>query len=197
MVWRPGWLKNEPVDMKLFEEQVHPIYKDLFRYIYSIVRNSALAEDTLQNTLEKAYKSMASFEGRSKFKTWIYTIARNESITLLRKYRRENLTGGLQLDMLCSGEQLLPEEHIINAELRDQVVETINRLRPEYRDLIILRYYGGLSIEEISIALNVKINTVKTWHMRAKEKIAQELKEHYFFKDECQANPVKGGEADA
>lgn len=193
-MWKQKETGKVSKDMKLFEDQIHPIYKDLYRFIYSIVRSQALAEDALQNTLEKAYKSLQQLKDQGKFKTWIYTIARNETFTLLRKYKRENLAeaDNVEINWLFDKEQMLPEEYVSNIEMREYLIEIVNQLKPEFRDIIILRYYADLSLEEISTALNVKINTVKTRHMRAKEKIAKELKKTYLFEYKKQINSTRG-----
>lgn len=197
-LWKPGGTKKSLAsDLKLFEEQIHLIYKSLYRYIYSIIRNPALAEDALQNTLEKAYKSFAALKDKNKFKTWMYSIARNETITLLRKYARESLTEEVEINKFFSEKQLLPEDYVINGEIRSHIVEMINQLKPEFRDLILLRYYAEMSLEEISAILNVKINTVKTRHMRAKEKMAEKLRESDILNDERRVNFIRGGEMDA
>lgn len=182
--------------MKLFEEQLHPIYKGLYSYIYSIVRNPVLAEDILQNTLEKAYKSISTLQQQKKFKSWIFTIAKNEAMTLVQKYRREFLVDAPQQDILMNEEQLLPEQLVLNKEIRSVIIEIINSLKPEFRDILILRYYAELSLDEISKVLNIKINTVKTRHMRAKQKIINELKNKELFKDHKYIL-AEGGKIDA
>ncbi|WHH60207.1 RNA polymerase sigma factor [Petroclostridium sp. X23] len=183
-------------DMKLFEEQLHPIYKGLYSYIYSIARNPVLAEDILQNTLEKAYRSMSTLQQQNKFKSWIFTIAKNETMTLLQKYRRESLVDIPQQDVLMHDQQLLPEHLVLNKEIRQTVIQIINSLKPEFRDILILRYYSELSLDEISKVLNIKINTIKTRHMRAKQKIVNELKKQELFKDHKYIL-AEGGKIDA
>lgn len=189
--------KKKKDNMKLFEEKIYPIYKELYRFISCITRNETLAEDALQNTMEKAYGSIASLREPDKFKAWIFTIAKNETITLLRKYRRDTVMVCDNIDAEVEDTKLLPDELMINNEVRDYIIELINQLKPEYRDIILLRYYTDLSLQEIADVLNTNLNTVKTRHKRAKTKIAMKLKENIFMKDEEYPSLMQGGEADA
>jgi RNA polymerase sigma-70 factor (ECF subfamily) len=139
---------------------------------------------------------MSTLQQQNKFKSWIFTIAKNETMTLLQKYRRESLVDIPQQDVLMHDQQLLPEHLVLNKEMRQTVIQIINSLKPEFRDILILRYYSELSLDEISKVLNIKINTIKTRHMRAKQKIVNELKKQELFKDHKYIL-AEGGKIDA
>jgi len=177
-MWGQSKNREESEKLKLFEEQIHPLYNRLYRTIFAIVRNHASAEDVLQNTLEKAYVSLPDLRDKTKLNAWISTIAKNEAISYLRKYRKETLADSMETMTAffpVNSIYMLPDELLIRNEVYDKVVSIINNLSPKYRDVVILRYYADLTLEEIAASLNISVNTVKTRHRRLKGKIYKEL----------------------
>ena len=160
---------------KHFEEQISKIYKELYKFIYSIIKNQNLAEDILQQTLMKAYEKFDKIQDIKKFKPWIFTIAKNESISWIRKYNREIPSEDNYLELLVGSSEDIPEELLIKRETKEQIMESIKMLNPVDQDIIYLRYYHDLSLNEIALILNLNENTVKTKHKRAKEKIYTNL----------------------
>jgi RNA polymerase sigma-70 factor (ECF subfamily) len=158
-----------------FEEQISLVYKELYKFIYSIIKNENLAEDILQETLMKAYEKFDTIEDIKKFKPWIFTIAKNESLSWIRKYNREIPSEDTYLELLGGHSEDIPEELLIKHEIKEQVKESIKMLNHVDQEIIYLRYYYDLSLKEIALILNLNENTVKTKHKRAKEKIYTNL----------------------
>lgn len=73
-------------NLKDFNHLIPWIYRDVAKYIFSITRNETLTEDILQNTLIIAYENFLELKDIDKFKRWVFTIARRESIALIKKY---------------------------------------------------------------------------------------------------------------
>ena len=160
---------------KHFEEQISVVYKELYKFIYSIIKNQNLAEDILQQTLLKAYEKFDTIQDIEKFKSWIFTIGKNESLSWIRKYNREIPSEDAYLELLGGSSEDIPAELLIKREIKEQVKESIKMLNAVDQEIIYLRYYYDLSLNEISLILNLNVNTVKTKHKRAKEKIHNHL----------------------
>jgi RNA polymerase sigma-70 factor (ECF subfamily) len=156
---------------KHFEEQISIVYKELYKFIYSIIKNQNLAEDILQQTLMKAYEKFDTLQDIKKFKSWIFTIAKNESLSWIKKYNREIPSTDIYLDLLEGSSADIPEELLITSEIKEQVKKSIKILNPIDQEIIYLRYYYDLSLNEIALILNLNENTVKTKHKRAKKKL--------------------------
>lgn len=192
MIWKKR-KKKKPDDLQCFEDLIALIYEDLFRFIYSIAKEQTAAEDALQNALLAAYKNFDSLQDKSKFKSWMFTIARRETLSLIKKSKREIPSEGAGLEVVLNSNEefVLPEELLLTQELREVIVKAINDLKPEMREIVTLRYYKEMSFEEIAYVLNTNVNTVRTRHMRAKNKINKYLKENYFHSLEIETNERK------
>lgn len=154
-----------------FEEQTSLIYKDLYKFIYSIIKNQQLTEDILQETLIKVYEKFHTIRDIQKFKSWIFSIAKNESLSWIKKYTREIPSEDVYLELLTDSLEDIPEELLIKSEAKEQVKKYIKVLKPIDQEIIHLRYYYDLSLSEIALILNMNENTVKIHHMRAKQKM--------------------------
>ncbi len=179
-------------ETKHFEEQIHLIYKEMYRFLYSILHNREMTEDALQNAVEKICRTYNMLKDSTKFKSWAFTIAKNEAITLLRKRKRDYSRDLSELAGLCVNDGTKPEDMAIREEMCQSILEIIEGLRPEYRELIMLRYYSELSLEEIARATGVVINTVKTRHMRVKAILLREIQRRGMLEMERAAYAVEG-----
>ena len=187
----------EALKLQRFEALLPPIYEDLYRFIFSLVRNADQAGDALQETLLAAYRRFGTLRDEAAFKTWMFTIARRETLRLLRKSAREvpmaqadlewaaaaegSHGAGNAADVKMDTDARLPaggiaresavEEQVMARERQAWVIEAIRQLRPEMRQVMLLRYYRELSMVEIARCLRVPVNTVRSWHRRAREHI--------------------------
>ncbi|GAB4475686.1 MAG: sigma-70 family RNA polymerase sigma factor [Anaerolineales bacterium] len=159
----------------------------IYRLALRILGNPQDAEDVLQETFIKAYKHMANFDGRSSLSTWLYRIATNEALMLLRKEK-----GGIVSldDPYPNGEEeqepiqivdwcCLPEEMLMNAETRKMLDQAIARLSPALRVVVVLRDLQGLSTRETSQILKISEEAVKTRLSRARLQLRQWLSEYF------------------
>lgn len=167
--------KKDDNKIRAFEELLAPVYNELYKFLYCLGRNKNLVDDAVQNTLVEAYTHISDLRDTSKFKPWIFTIGKRQVLNAVKAYSREVLIDFDENQSIAGASYNIPENWAINRETRSIVVETINSLKQEYRDIIILRYFANLSFEEIAELLNTNVNTVKTRHSRAKEKIYKEL----------------------
>lgn len=153
-------------------EQLFGCYREvLLAMLTRMAGNSYDAGDLLQETFIKAFLNISKYDSRYRFSQWIATIARN---TFIDHYRQRNAYDDMvQVDPSGTGDLVVdnPEELIIIDERRRQMEHDIDSLGENYRKIIDMRYYQGLSYEEIAEELGIPVGTVKTRLFRAKERL--------------------------
>ena len=146
----------------------------MYRVAVSIVRDGALAEDVVQESVMKAWQSAASFRGDSSLKSWAVRIAHNTAISTLRK-RREELrdpalmpeqVSAMTLDRQVQGKMMVDQMWAALADM-DELTKTI----------VVLRELESMSYEEIAQTLDLPLPTVKTRLFRARRLLSIALKE--------------------
>jgi len=145
------------------------------------------AEDVLQETFIKAFRHLGGFDGRSSISTWLYRIATNEALMMIR--RRKHPTVSIDepvetdtpleeptqiVDWCC-----LPETEMMSSEARAYMDKAIEQLPPTLRAVFLLRDIEGLSTEETSQVLDLSEAAVKTRLSRARMRL-RELLSGYF-----------------
>lgn len=172
-------------DRAEFARMMDHFSSPIYRLGLKILGNEQDAEDVLQETFIKAYRSIDQFEGRSSLSTWLYRIATNEALMLLRK-RKPSLDLVLDngdeeedepreiVDWCC-----LPEEELLSTESRSFLEQAIQVLSPSLRLVFLMRDVERLSIKETADILEISEAAVKVRLMRARLKMREELT-HYF-----------------
>ena len=173
--------KGDPEAFALLVEYYSP---RLFNVCFTYLANRQDAEDCVQETLIKAFRSLADYSGRSSFYTWIYRIAINTCLDLRRKSKRNP---SLSLDEAIETEdslvyqqvpdrQPLPDELAETAEMTRLVRQEIANLPDYLKDIIILRDLEGLSYQELSKILHLPEGTVKSRLSRARRQLMERIK---------------------
>ncbi len=168
----------------LFEENK----KKIFALAYQYVKNAEDAEDILQETFIKAYRSLDKFDiqnGQS-FSPWLYRIGINCSIDYLRrnKRRKEADTEVDNLENIASAtNNLNPEEDRTKQEIREKVEQTLNKLSGRQKMIFILRHYQELTTEEIAEYMSCTEGSVKRQLFRAIAAVKKQLKGLIMEKD--------------
>ena len=167
---------------RLVEEYSSPVYRLGLR----MLGREQDAEDVLQNTFIKVMQNITGFEERSSLSTWIYRIAANEALMMLRKLRPEVSLDdqGAEEDEGYTPVQLvdwspLPEADLMADESRRYLERAIGNLPEALRVVFILRDIEGLSIKETSEALNLSETNVKTRLLRARLNLREQLSVYY------------------
>jgi len=175
-------------DRAEFARLVDAYYALIYRLALRMLDNAQDAEDVLQETFIKAYKHLKDFDGRSSLSTWLYRIATNEALMLIRRRKPEALsidepseTGVGEepepkeiVDWCC-----LPEETFISAEANAHLDRAVEKLPPTLRMVFILRDIQGLSTRETSEALNLSEMAVKTRLSRARLRLREDLTTYF------------------
>jgi RNA polymerase sigma-70 factor (ECF subfamily) len=133
------------------------------------------ARDVAQETFVRAYQNLHRYDPACPFRPWLLRIGRNLALNQLIARRRRpegrlHDRGDEVLEGLADGsvETSSPHLAVVRDEARTAVEAVLAQLRPEYRDVLVLRYMARLEYEEIADALEVPVGTVKTWLHRAK-----------------------------
>jgi len=167
--------------MPAFEQLVLLYGKRIYNYCYRMTENKEDAEDTAQEVFIKAYRSLNGFKRNSSFSTWLFSIAYNACIDILRKKKLvivpiagHDEDSKNQIAELASNEPSVEEEVLMN-ERKNAVHKAIAKLKPEYRTVILLREIDGLSYDEIASVLNIPLGTVKSYISRARDELRTSL----------------------
>jgi len=161
-----------------------------------MLENPQDAEDVLQETFIKAYRGLKNFDGRSRLSTWLYRIATNEALMVIR--RGQKVTVSIdepfqEEDDLAEPRQFvdwccLPEEELMTSEARRHLDHAIDALPPSLRVVFVLRDLEGLSTAEAGDVLNLSETAVKTRLSRARLRLRESLSG--YFKETNRFQPV-------
>ncbi|HYH03680.1 MAG TPA: sigma-70 family RNA polymerase sigma factor [Bacillota bacterium] len=160
-----------PDQTAVFESMVKTYEKPLFQFAFRLCGNHHEAQDLLQESLYRAYKSFSRFESGTAFDRWLYQIIHNLFIDHYRKKKRRPIFSSIDepLQHLESEKPIElpdwstnPESEAVRGELGRQIQLGLEELSPEYRTAVILCDIQGLSYEEISQVLNCSIGTVRS-----------------------------------
>lgn len=173
-------------DRAEFARLVDAYYTPIYRLGLKMLGDSADAEDVLQNTFLKALQHLPDFEGRSSLSTWLYRIAANEALMLLRKRRptipvdeNPDDEGDGFLPTQFTDWCCLPEQEFLTDESKHHLDEAIQRLPETLKVVFLLRDIEGLSIRETSEALGLSETAVKTRLLRARLHLRESLSTYY------------------
>ncbi|WP_194362722.1 sigma-70 family RNA polymerase sigma factor [Neptunicella marina] len=154
---------------KRYEALVHAWHADIFRYAYWLIKDKSIAEDVVQETFLRAWKSLDSLQDEKAAKSWLITILRRENA---RRFERKQFDLTDIDDVSVADEiQISHEQGLQHRELHKH----IGALATEYREPLILQAIFGLSGEEIATQLDLNKNTVMTRLFRARNQLKEAL----------------------
>lgn len=144
-------------NQKAFEEIVERYHKIIFNVGLRVLNDVEDAADVTQTVFLKAYENLSKFNERYKFFSWLYKIAVNESLNLLKQRKQ---TQGIDSGIVSSGKN--PEEIYRDVELSEKIQDAIMKIGLDNRIVIVLRHFQDLSYEEIGYILEIPVKTVKS-----------------------------------
>jgi RNA polymerase sigma-70 factor (ECF subfamily) len=157
-----------------FRELVERHGRMVFRVAYRITGNEADAEDVVQEAFLKAYRAFDRFDARASFSTWIFRIAANCAIDVLRR-RRSRPERAADVEDPDFGpapsRDPSPQDVLLSSEIGSRLEEALSRLSPQERAAFVLRHFEGRPTEEIARALGVRSNAAKQTVFRAVRKL--------------------------
>jgi len=166
------------IDRILAGEQ--SVYADLvnryksyaYTIAYKVVQNRVEAEEVAQDAFIKAYHNLKGFQRESKFSTWLYRIVFNTAIS----YRRKNRPDFLSIESAVVSHGHEGEDRLERNDKRKFLDEAMSRLNQADRTALTLFYLQELTLEEISEVTGMQTNTAKVRIHRARQRLADELK---------------------
>lgn len=168
-------------DSGAFRVLVERHSRNLFRLAYRMTGHQEDAEDVVQETFLRAYRQLAKFDERASFGTWLYRIAANCSLDLIRARKRRNEHQEGPAENAPDPMQSLPDEApapdrlAMSGEVERKVAGVLNELSEMERTAFVLRHYEGMCIEDISRTLGVQPNAAKHSIFRAVQKLRRAL----------------------
>lgn len=169
-------------DVNAFETIVKEYEKNVYNLALRMTGNSEDAADMSQEAFIKAYNSLSSFRGDSKFSVWLYRIVSNVCLDYLRSRTRKPTVSlstenddGEEVELDIADESQSPELLLDRSLTRDAVRRGLAALPPDHREILMLREIQGLSYEEIAAALGLEAGTVKSRIFRARKKLCSFL----------------------
>jgi RNA polymerase sigma factor (sigma-70 family) len=164
-------------DMQAFGLLVQKHQRLVYTLALRMLKNQEEAEEAAQDTFVRAYQSLAGFEGKSKFTTWIYRIVYNECLGRLRKSKRHYLLVEEVADLPNQPADLLDGLEILHREERSRLVKKgIDMLNPAEAAAITLFYNEDLSIKEIAAITATSESNVKVQLFRGRKHLEINLK---------------------
>jgi RNA polymerase sigma-70 factor (ECF subfamily) len=160
----------------------------LFRLCFRMTGNQQDAEDVVQESFLRAFRQLSKFDERASFGTWLYRIAANCSLDLVRSRKRRSEhqsligdstggSGGQADDPVLSlpSTDPTPERAALSGEIRERLAEAMNELSATERTAFVLRHFEGMRIEEVSRVLECQPGAAKHSVFRAVQKLRRAL----------------------
>ena len=173
------WVENARAgDAEAFRRIVERHSRRLFQSAYRLTGNEQNAEDVVQETFLKAYRNLHRFDGRSQFSTWLYRIAVNCAMDLMRKESRrtarERAEDVSDLATLAT-EHPPPDRLAASSETGRAVARVLGGLSPTERAAFVMRHFEGYSSVEIGQLLGIRGGAARNAVFRAVSKLREAL----------------------
>jgi RNA polymerase sigma-70 factor (ECF subfamily) len=167
-------------DESAFSEVMKRYANKIYSFVVRMIGYSAEADDAVQDVFMKAFSNLNQYDNtRAKFSTWLFTIARNHCVDILRKRKRVYSLDTIYEDTEGYFEPVDNKrnvEELLDKKMQVEFIEKeIEEMREDYREILLLRYIEGFSYQEISEILDIPLGTVKTNLYRAREHLKDRL----------------------
>ncbi|HZI60267.1 MAG TPA: sigma-70 family RNA polymerase sigma factor [Pyrinomonadaceae bacterium] len=174
-------------DPAAFEKLVNERSGEIYGLLYRLTENTEEARDLTQETFLRAFQSIGQFRGESDLRTWIYRIAINQARNRWRWWRRRHRDSTVSIDaadaagnsaliaQLSSGNSSNPEHGALAHERERALRKALSGLRRVYREAVVLRDIEGFAYEEIAVALDISVGTVKSRLARGRQELRRKL----------------------
>jgi RNA polymerase sigma-70 factor (ECF subfamily) len=176
-VWRDEDLLVEYAEKQTreaFEELVHRYQREMYRYLRRYLRSAELAEDASQGTFLRVHLKCRQFDPRRRFRPWLYRIATNRAIDLLRQNRRHKAVSlnagtsdrgsseGLTDQDILSRRDTGPSEQVEAAEDQQRIRSVVDKFPTRLKGVLDLVIFQGLKYQEAADTLQIPLGSVKS-----------------------------------
>lgn len=172
-------------DQKAYAELLHRYRESVYFMMLKMVGNKDDADDLTIEAFGRAFKRLHQYTPNFAFSTWLFKIASNNAIDFLRKKKQGEAFSldtkyvneeGQELSQNIKAGTLDPEENYMKKQKIEMLNDVVDKLKPKYKELVMMFYYQEMSHEEISQKLNLPIGTIKAQLFRAREFLFNILK---------------------
>jgi RNA polymerase sigma-70 factor, ECF subfamily len=146
----------------------------VYRYCFRMLTDSDAAEDATHDTFIKMFQNISSLQKTDSFLPWLFHIARNEVLMYLRRNKRN----GTHNDETI-WDETTPHEIVVSTETTELVQKTLQNLKSEYREVLVLREYEQLSYQQIAEITGDTESSVKSRLFKARQALTKKLKTYY------------------
>ena len=167
-------LKDSKLKDSAFSELLDIYQERLYWHIRKIVVTHENADDVLQNTFIRIYKSIQNFQEKSSLHTWMYRIAYNESIRFLDKNKKKDYDN---IDAISESnlEVLFEDEYFDGDEIQKKLTKIISKFSVKQKRVFQMKYFDDLSFRKISEILEVSESTLKSTYYAAVKIIEEKI----------------------
>lgn len=174
--------ESHRIDSRRFEVEALPWLDDVYRFALSMTRDESDADDVVQETFLRAYRSWHTFEPGSECRKWLFTICRNVFLRLRERERRRVDYGGddAQLEALASGQEIVGSigEHtdiLSHVDLAPALERAIGELPEVFRSAVVLVDVEGMAYNEAASVLGVPVGTIRSRLFRGRRLLQESL----------------------
>jgi RNA polymerase sigma-70 factor (ECF subfamily) len=170
-------------DEEAFGILVRRYQRRLTAFLSQLVGDLELARELSQEAFVRAWSALARFDPQYRFSTWLFRIAHNLGIDQLRRRRLKTVSlyrtdaEGAEVEVVVPDTEKDPLGHLENHALASELRQVIDELRPEYRELVLLRHFAGLSYQELADFKEMPLGTIKNKLFRAHSVLRKALAE--------------------
>ena len=181
MMQEAQWIdKARRGDQEAFAHLVRLYEKRVLALTTRMCRNREDAAEAAQEAFLAAWQGLTFFRGDASFSTWLYRLASNACVDLLRRESRHRTAAGLSLDdeelnLDVPDETPSPQDEAERRELREEIERGLASLSPEHRQVLVLREIHQLSYDEIAETLDLDVGTVKSRISRGRKQLRKFL----------------------
>jgi RNA polymerase sigma-70 factor, ECF subfamily len=164
-------------DRNAYGELVRRHYSGVVQVVYRLCGDTGLAEDMAQEAFLRAWINLPSFHPQSSLRNWLYRIAVNAALDVLRRRPEETLED--EEVLMLTDQTAGPETVLIEKERAAQLQQAMQSLPEAARSVLVLREYGDLSYQEIASVLEVPVGTVMSRLNYARNRLRELLKAQF------------------
>ena len=161
-------------DADAFEQLVAAYRNQVFRLALRMCGNEADADEVAQEAFLSAWKGLPNFRGESRFSTWLYQLTTHAAIDLMRREKRQAAAEDID-GITAADDGPSPQQQVERAETRREVRSALIQLPEEYRQVLVLRYYRGMTQVQTARVVGVSQVQVSRLERKALERLRQEL----------------------
>lgn len=166
----------------VFDSFYNKYHQDLYNFVYYMVKNKQLTEDLIQEIYIRVIKSYNNFRGESSEKTWLFSIARHVTYDYFRSQQRKRRYTNESFDWNEMGnyipsEDSYPDEIAIQNESIHSIYKLLDACTIDQKNVIVLRFIQGFSLEETAKVLDFTVSKVKTTQHRGMNKLRNLLEQ--------------------